>query len=232
MFQARRNLISYHIDLRTISLADYRETLRSADLLPSRIVLKDDLDRNFAVFQSLGLNTVEDLRKALNTKKRLQEFSSESGLPEGYLAILIREIRSLQPKPNKLSDFPETSAEAVDKLAEAGIKHTAHLYEYVQTPADRAVLAARTGVDEGEILRLARLSDLSRIRWINHTAAYVLLEAGYSCAADVAGADPAQVHEDVNILNEQRKIYNAHIGLHDMALCVAAAKDVPRDMVF
>lgn len=224
--------MSYHIDLTAITLEDYREKLRTADLLPSRMILKDDIDRIFAVFQSLGLSNVEDLRKALNGKKKLQDFASESGLSEDYLTILIREIRSLQPKPNKLSDFPGTPLEAVERLAETGIKHTAHLYEYVQTPTDRASLAARTGVDEGEILRLARLTDLSRIRWVNHTFAFVLLEAGYGCAAQVAGADPAQVYEDVKRLNDRRKIYNAHIGLHDMVLCVAAAKEVPRDMVF
>ncbi|MBG0784540.1 MAG: DUF4332 domain-containing protein [Anaerolineaceae bacterium] len=123
-------------------------------------------------------------------------------------------------------------AEVVEKLAEIGIKHTLHLYDRVLTPADRAALAAEIGVDEESILRLAKLTDLSRIRWVNHTFAYVLLEAGYGTSAKVAQADPAELYADVKALNEAREIYKGQIGLHDMALCVNAAKDVPQEMAF
>jgi hypothetical protein len=33
-------------------------------------------------------------------------------------------------------------------------------------------------------------------------------------------------------LNEERKLYKAHIGLHDMKLCVEAAKDVSLDIEY
>jgi hypothetical protein len=131
-----------------------------------------------------------------------------------------------------LADFPEMPAELVEKLVEIGIKHPLHLYDRVLTPADRAALAAEIGVDEESILRLAKLTDLSRIRWVNHTFAYVLLEAGYGTSAKVAQADPAELYADLKALNEAREIYKGQIGLHDMVLCVNAAKDVPQEMAF
>ena len=67
---------------------------------------------------------------------------------------------------------------------------------------------------------------------MNHTFAYVLLEAGYDTSAKVAQADPAQLYKDVKALNEAREIYKGQIGLHDMVLCVNAAKDVPQEMGF
>jgi hypothetical protein len=106
------------------------------------------------------------------------------------------------------------------------------IYDRVLTPADRAALAAEIGVVAEAILCLAKLTDLSRIRWVNHTFAYVLLEAGYDTSAKVAQADPAQLYADMKALNAEREIYKGQVGLHDMVLCVNAAKDVPKEMVF
>ena len=81
-------------------------------------------------------------------------------------------------------------------------------------------------MDEAAILHLAKLTDLSRIRWVNHTFAAILLAAGYENAAQVAKADPEQLHVDVKRVNEERGYFKGQIGLHDMVLTVNAAKDV------
>jgi hypothetical protein len=224
--------MGYYLDLNAIRLDEYQAILENADLLPSRRVLQENTAAIFKTLKAQGLATVADLQKALKSKAKLQRFAEESGLDEGYLKILIREVNSLQPKPNKLADFPETPAEAVSGLASLGIRHTLQLFDRVLTPEARAALAAEAGVDEGEILRLARLTDLSRIRWVNHTFAYILLETGYNSSAKVAQADPAQLHADVIRLNEERGFYKAKIGLHDMVLCVNAAKEVSQEIVF
>jgi hypothetical protein len=223
--------MAYYRDLDAISLAKYQAILEGADLLPSRRVLQEDTAARFAVLKAQGLATVGELQKALKTKTKLQAFARESGLDEGYLAVLRREINSLQPKPNKLADFPGVPAEVVKALADLGIKNTVQLYDRVRTPADRAALAAEAGVDEGAILRLAKLTDLSRIRWVNHTFAYILLELGCESAAEVARADPEQLHADVKRLNAERGFFKGQIGLHDMVLTVNAAKDVVGEMV-
>lgn len=224
--------MAYSINLHNITLDDYQTVLQTADLLPSRRVLQEKTEEIFSILKAQGLATLADLQAALRTKPRVQQFAQESGLDEEYLTILIREINSIQPSPNKLADFPDTPAGVVEKLAALGMKNTLQLYDRVLTPADRAALAGEAGVDEDAILRLAKLTDLSRIRWVNHTFAYVLFEAGYDTSAKVALADPEQLYADVKTLNEAREIYKGQIGLHDMVLCVNAAKDVPQEMVF
>jgi hypothetical protein len=224
--------MAYIINFHAITLDEYRGILQSADLVPSRRLLLNNIETIFAKIQSRGLETLADLQDALKTKPRLQGFAEETGIDEEYLKVLIREINSSQPKPYKLADFPDTPAEVVAKLAEIGIKNTMQLYSRVLTPAGRAALAAEIGVDEDAILRLAKLTDLSRIRWVKHTFAYVLLEAGYDTLEKVTQADPVKLYEEIKDLNTRREIYRGHIGRHDMELLVDLAKDVPQEMVF
>ena len=224
--------MAYYTNLNNITLDDYQATLKSADLLPSRRILQQNTDAVFNLLKAQGFKTLADLQAALKTKPKLTDLAELIGIDADYLTILIREINSLQPRPNKLADFPEIPAGVVEKLAAIGIKHTLHLYDRVLTPVDRAALAAEIGVVAEAILCLAKLTDLSRIRWVNHTFAYVLLEAGYDTSAKVAQADPAQLYADMKALNAEREIYKGQVGLHDMVLCVNAAKDVPKEMVF
>ena len=118
------------------------------------------------------------------------------------------------------------------KLEKLGIKNTLQIFDKILSPQSRNEISIQTGISESEILKLAKLTDLSRIRWVNHTFAYVLLEAGFDTAEKVADADYKELYEKVKKLNEERGIYKAHIGLHDMKLCVEAAKDVSLDIEY
>ena len=59
----------------------------------------------------------------------------------------------------------------------------------------------------------------------------MLLEAKYDTVEKLASADYNERYELVKQLNEIRKFYKAHIGLHDMLLCVEAAKVVSLEIV-
>lgn len=218
--------MGYYIDLKNISLDEYKEILKSADLLPSRMILKTNIDEIFSIIQTQEIENVDELQKVLRNKIKLQDFSQKSGIEENYLKILIRETNSYRQSPNKIKDFPGLSENVIVKLENLGIKNTLHLFDKILTSQRRKELSNQTGISEKEILRLAKLTDLSRIRWVNHTFAYVLLEAGYDTAEKIACADYKKLYEKVRGLNEEREIYKGHIGLHDMKLCVEAAKDV------
>jgi hypothetical protein len=215
--------MGYYIDLSKITLAEYQEMLKNDDLLPSQMVLRERLDDYFGLLKSHHLETVEDIRKALNSKTKLADFSQKSGIPEAYLKILIRNINGFRQSPNKISDFPEISEDVVEQLASLGIKDTRQLYDRALTSESRSELSIQTDIGEEELLRLARLADLCRIRWVNHTFAYMLLETGYDSVKSVALADHQQVYESIKTLNEERTIFKGNIGLHDMKLCVEAA---------
>jgi len=224
--------MGYYIDLKNISIDEYREVLRTGDLLPSQMVLKENIDDIFRNIKEQKISNVEDLRKALNSKNKLQDFSKRSGISEYYLKILIRNVNSYRQKPNRIKDFPGISKNVILQLEGIGIKNTLQLFDKILTPQSRIELSSQTGISESDVLRLAKLTDLCRIRWVNHTFAYVLLEAGYDTAEKVAVADYPKLYEEVKKLNEERRIFKGHIGVHDMKLCVEAARDLPFEIEY
>ncbi len=224
--------MGYYIDLKSISVDDYLKILKSRDLLPSRMLLKNNIDKNFKLIKNQGVQNINGLLCLLKSQKKLQDFAIKSGLAENYLTILIREIKSYRKSPNKIKDFPGITNDTVQKLEKSGIKNTLHLFEKILTSRSRRELAKEAGIDENMILKLSKLTDLSRIRWVNHTFAYVLLQASYDSVEKVANADYHKLYEDVKQLNKERKLYKAHIGLHDMKLCVEAAQDVSLDIEY
>jgi len=224
--------MGYYIDLKAISIDDYKVILKTADLLPSRMVLKENIDVVFNILKTHNLETVEDLQNALKNNKKVQDFSKSTRIPEDYLKILVREINSSHPKPNLIKDFPGIAPDVAQKLEKAGIKNTLQLFDRVLSPQSRADLSRQTGIEMDQILKLTRLTDLSRIRWVNHTFAVVLLEAGYDSAEKVARADYRVLHQSVKELNENKNFYKGTIGLHDIKLCVEAAQDVSLDIAY
>jgi hypothetical protein len=196
------------------------------------MILKENIDEIFDTIKDRKIENVDELQKALKSKKKLQDFSKRSGIQEDYLKILVREINSYHQKPNRIKDFPGVSEQVALTLEKLGLKNTLQLFDKILTPQNRAELSVQTGINAAEILKLAKLADLSRIRWVNHTFAYVLLEAGCDSAGKVAEADYQELYEKVKNLNEEREIYKGHIGLHDMKLCVEAAKDVSREIEY
>ena len=224
--------MGYYIDLKAISIDEYEETLKAADLLPSHMILKDELEENFMLIKKQKIENVEELRSALRSKTKLQDFSGNSGISEYYLKILIRNVNGYRQKPNTIKDFPGVPDDVVLKLEDLGIRNTLQLFDRVLTPNSRKELSSQAGIHEREVLRLSKYSDLCGIRWVNHTFAYVLLEAGYDTTHKVADADHQELYEDVKKLNEERQIYNAHIGLHDMKLCVESAQTLSFDIEY
>ena len=224
--------MAYSVALESIRLDAYQKTLKAADLVPSRMILKDNLATNFRALRKQHIANLAELRQALKSKDKLHDFAKHSGVAEDYLKILLREVNSTQRKPNKLKDFPDTPADVVAVLEQQGIKNTRQLFDKVLTPQQRKGLSKQTGISKKDILRLTKLTDLSRIRWVNHTFAYVLYELGYDTAEKVKKADYEVLYEEVNKLNEERQLYKAHIGLHDMKLTVEAANDVSHDIEF
>jgi hypothetical protein len=224
--------MAYYIDLKGISLDRFKEILRSADVIPSWMILKENIDKNLDIIKEHNIHNLDELLKTLKNKDKVQEFAKLSGLPEDYLAVLRRMLNGYQPKPNKIKDFPGIAEDTANKLEGLGIKNTLHLYEEVLTAQKRKELSKTSGIAGDEILKLAKLTDLSRIRWVNHTFANVLLEAEYDTAKKVAEADYKEMYEKITQLNKEKELYKGNIGAHDMKLCVEAAQGLDFDVDF
>jgi len=218
--------MGYYTDLATISIDDYQAKLESADLLPSRMLLKERLAERFGYFKSIGIRNVLDLQKLLKKKEKLAELTKVDGFSEDFLVVLLREINSIQPKPNKLNEFFGISSETVSKLEKNGIKDTLKLFDHVLTPQSRKKLAAETNIPEAEILELAKLTDLSRIKWVGATFARMLYEVGVDTAEKASKTDYVELHQKIFQLNKEKNFYKGQIGLHDMKLFVDAAREV------
>ena len=218
--------MGYYIDLKSVSIDAYKEILKTKTFIPSWKVLENDIDKNLNILTTHHINNLDELLITLKDKSKIQEFSKQSGLPENYLSVLKRVVKGYRPKPNRIKDFTSVDEEIVLKLEKIGIKNTLKLYNEILTDEKRNQLSIKTGISDTEIMKLTKLTDLSRIRWVNHTFAYVLLESGYDTAKKVAKADYRKLYETIKQLNTERKIYNAHIGEKDMKMIIESAQSL------
>jgi hypothetical protein len=224
--------MAYYIDFENVSIDDFRLKLESAYLPPSRILLKDKLDERFGFFKSIGIRNVKELMQLLKKKDKFPELQKVDFLSGDYLTILLRELNSALPKPNKIKDFSGISSNTVVRLEKIGIKDTVKLFERVLNARSRKELAEITGLADIEILELTKLADLSRIKWVGVTFARMLYELGIDTVEKASKAEPEKLHASINQLNKERSIYKGQIGLNDMKIFVNAAKDLTLDIEY
>ncbi len=222
--------MAYDIDLSNIKIDHFKKILRSEDLIPSWKILLDGLNKKMQRIEQLKILNLEDLRANIKDKKHISAFATKSGISIDYLTVLRRALNGYVRKPNRIKDFPGISPGTVEKLEHLGIKHTKALFDEIKSESQRKALAARTGLSKAEILKLAKLTDLSRIQWVNHTFAHVLLEAGYHSAASIANAAPEDLLKKANKIGLEQNLFPAHIGIRDMNRLIAAAKRVSSDI--
>ncbi|WP_292756956.1 hypothetical protein [Methanobacterium sp.] len=143
---------NYHINLEEFPLNKFKRELKDSEPLPSRKILKDNLDERFEVLKENGVCNLQDLVNLLKTPKKAREFAGKSDLPEDYLLILRREVNSYNPNPVNLDKFPGVEDETLTKLNSAGIKNTSHLFRRVKTVVDREKLATELGIKDSTLL--------------------------------------------------------------------------------
>ena len=224
--------MGYYIDLEKLSIDDYRLKLESAYLPPSRILLKEKLEERFTYFKTLGISNVKDLMQLLKKKDTFSQLSKQDVFAGDYLTILLRELNSTLPKHNKLAEFVSISPEIINNLEKAGITNTEKLYNKVQTKSDRENLSQATGVDLKDILTLTKLSDLSRIKWVGVTYAQMLYDLGVDTVEKVVSSDPNDLHDRINRMIKEKKIFKGAIGLNDIKILIASAAELTQDIEY
>ncbi len=224
--------MGYYIDLEKITLDNYKNKLKDAYLPPSRMMLKDRLDERFTYLKTVGISNVKELLLLLKKKDKLAELQKIECLSGEYLTILLRELNSILPKPNKISEFAGIQTETIKKLEEIGIKDTLKLYDKIVNAKTRNELAKTTGISETEIMELTKLTDLSRIKWVGVTFAHTLYTIGIDTVEKASKADPVELHKLINQVNKEKNLYKGQIGLNDIKIFVNAAKEVPLDIEY
>jgi len=224
--------MGYHIDLESITLEVYEQKLAVAWLPPGRKILREKLTERFSYFKENGINNVKALQTLLKKAKEVDILKKMALFEGDYLVILLREINSMLPKPNRLKDFPGVPQTAIEKLEAMGIKDTKHLFGKVLTPLERQNLSALLDLPVDLINELASLTDLSRIKWVGGIFARMLFDLGVKNVREAAFLDPVELHKNINELNSQGNYFKGKIGLNDIRIFVAAAGEVPVEIEF
>ena len=196
------------------------------------MILKEKLYKRFSYFKSIGINNLQELQQVLKNKKKLAELSKVDFLSGEYLPVLLREINSIHPKPNKIREFTGISTVTVSKLEKQGIMDTFCLFDKVKTPESRRELAMMSGIIDSEVLELTKLTDLSRIKWVGTMFARVLYESGFDTVKKVSRANHEELYKRITELNKSKSLYKGHIGIHDMKLCIDSAREVPQEIEY
>ncbi|NLF51999.1 MAG: DUF4332 domain-containing protein [Leptolinea sp.] len=209
--------MKYCFDPDSISLEQLKERICSADLVPSREPILENLDEHLKSLESMGIETLGRLRKELKDNKRLFAIADQTGIDKDYLALLRREFESFFPKPFPLKEFDWIPSEEVTRLEEAGLRNTANLFEN----PDRL---QNSGIQPGLVRHLLQCADLTRIQWISPLAARMLVEAGFETPSKVESANPEVLDKAMNAVNTENNYFKGRIGLRDIKRLIHAAK--------
>jgi hypothetical protein len=187
-----------------------------------------DLD----ILRVLGIKNVKGLIQLLKKKDKLAELSKVDFLSNDYLTILLRELNSVFPKPNKISDFIEIAKETIESLEKIGITNTENLYDKVVKKTDRQKLSDSTGIKYQDILELTKLADLSRIKWVGVTYVQMLYDLGVDTVEKVSLSDPIDLHARINQMIKEKNIFKGSIGLNDVKILIESASELPLDIEY
>ncbi|MGH6790691.1 MAG: DUF4332 domain-containing protein [Pseudolabrys sp.] len=107
--------------------------------------------------------------------------------------------------------YPITDIEGIDRdvataLKSAGIRSTGRLLEVARTVKGRKALAARTGIDEKQLLCWANVADRMRIRGISKEYAELLQAAGVDTVKELKYRNPANLAQAMAEANKRRKL--------------------------
>lgn len=215
----------YYIDFQAFSLERLKNTLKSGDVMPGRLILTEDMDARFDILSAMGMKNLGDLMSALANNKKIKIFSRKSGLPMDYLVILGREVRSYKPKAVYLSEISGLNPADIAQLAAQGIKHSKHFFEGGKTKHQRQELSKLTGISMPALLEMAKLSDLARIRGLGGAFTRLFYEAGVETLEILATCDPEVLFRDVHNINKEKRITKTVPPLKDFYQYVELAKE-------
>ena len=222
--------MNYSLDFSRITLDEYKDQLKKRNWIPSRKILQDQAEMQFAAFKRAQIKNMEQLYSIVSNRKKRIELLKNEDVSDEYLTVLLRELQSIQPKPLKLGEFNWMPEDIIGKIMMAGITNTKIMYEALGRVHDRKKFIAETSINEQVVVDLLKLSDLVRIQWVNPTFAHVLFAAGFDTVKKVSTADHEDLYRAVCLKNDELKLYKGRIGLNDMKLCVEAAKILPADL--
>jgi len=212
----------YHIDLEKYSLHKFKNNLKSRDMIPSRVSLKDELDERFKILEINGIKNLKELIEELKTKPKIELFSKETGLTIEYLTLLNREAKSYLPNPIRLDKFPGIPTKYLDRLDAVGIRNSRHLFSRAMDKEKREQLSQKTEIPIEILNELVCLSDLSRAYGVGPVFAQMIYDVGIKSIKafiEFTAEDFIRIYEKKN----QKK---ADFGVNEIQFSLELAREL------
>lgn len=185
-------MVGYSIDLTSISVDEFAETLLTVELLPSRRALADHIATILPKLGETGIENLGQLRRLLANKRKYPELAARLGVDTDYVALLNREVNSYVSKPVLLAKLDCLTPAEIEELAAAGIRSSKDLYGSAATPAQRGAL----GVADERLLECLRLVNLVRINGVGPAFARFLADGGIAGPKDFLSQNLQQLVAD------------------------------------
>jgi len=132
----------------------------------------------------------------------------------------------------KITDVEGIGPVIGEKLSSVGVKDTDGLLVGCKTPALRKALAEKTGLSEKQVLRLANMADLYRVKGIGSEYADLLEAAGVDTVPELARRKPDNLCQAMNELNATRKLVRRVPTEAEVTEWVTQAKGLPRTLEY
>jgi predicted flap endonuclease-1-like 5' DNA nuclease len=114
------------------------------------------------------------------------------------------------------------------KLMAAGVPTIEALLEQGSKAAERARLAASTGISEQVLLKWVNTADLMRVKGIGSEYSELLEVAGVDSATELAQRRPENLHARLEEINDARKLVRRVPTLQEVERWVAEARRLPK----
>ena len=97
--------MSYYINADKVNLEDLLTRITETDLVPSRVLLLENIKENFNKLKTNGILTLAEFRKSVKNSKKIAPLANKTNISEEYLTLLRREVEGYFPKAFSLDSF-------------------------------------------------------------------------------------------------------------------------------
>src|SRR5579871_745331 len=108
--------------------------------------------------------------------------------------------------PSSISELEGLGPGFAVKMKRVGIRTTEKLLETAKSLKGRQMLAEKTDIDQGQLLRVANLIDRMRIKGVGQDYAELLEAAGVKTVRELRYRNPARLAEALAKANTERKL--------------------------
>lgn len=127
----------------------------------------------------------------------------------------------------KIEDLEGIGPTIGETLRGAGIATVAALLNSAASGAGRKELAAKTGLNEKNLLQWANLADLCRIKGISTQYSQLLEAAGVDTVKELATRNAPNLAQKLREINESKKLVRVAPADNTVADWIAQAKTLP-----